>query len=789
MNRKHMQWKKGMTSILLAGCVMSGTFAAAVPAIAANAKTVATQAAELPFTDVHSSDWYYNAVKYVYQNKLMNGTSDTRFEPNAQMTRAMMVQVLYAREGSPAPQDGASAFSDVQKGDWYYNAVQWAKTAGIASGTGDGKFEPNSLVTREQFAQFLYNYSGHPDVTGELDFSDANKVSDWASSAMLWANQNKIINGSKQDDNQILLMPQGYATRAEAAQMMWSFCELKSDEPTNPDPNPDESEVTVPSVLQLGNKGYIMGYEEEGVHAFKGIRYGNAERFKRATPVEYYGTQAAPLNCLTNGAVSPQGGTNSQSSKAFAAAAFMTPSDSDMFSIEANCMNLNVWSDNMDQNANKPVLVFFHGGGTTEGSAIELKMYDGKYLADYSDVVFVSVNARLNYLGYADLTALGGDSNLGLSDMVLSLEWVKENIKYFGGNPDNVTIMGQSGGGTKVSALASSPKAQKENLFQKVVISSGFGASARTPEYTAQQANTVAQNVRGSELFVNWYKNAKNLSEDMSWSDMKAEAAKADNADVFAFLQQVRYDDLSSFGLSTGTFTADGEYFDKAGSLTANGLNDTAKNYTYMIGSAWAEMGGRNSADAVLGNWSTTASPNEAVSNLSEAEKKTRMETYLANRVGSYDETKAAFEKAYPNHDFYDLRSLQTTNFDNNTYKTMAGLVKDGNKVYNYFSGYTMPYFGGMTMIHTGDLAYFFHSVDTAPYQIAGDEDNAHKVQDTMASALAAFCKTGDPSIQGLKWEPMTTETAHTAILDVQSRCVTPDFNETLRGLIARSQN
>lgn len=85
----------------------------------------------------------------------------------------------------------------MQKGDWYYNAVQWAKTAGIASGTGDGKFEPNSLVTREQFAQFLYNYAGHPDVTGELDFADENKVLDWASHAMLWANQiNCLTNGA-----------------------------------------------------------------------------------------------------------------------------------------------------------------------------------------------------------------------------------------------------------------------------------------------------------------------------------------------------------------------------------------------------------------------------------------------------------------------------------------------------------------------------------------------------------------------------------------------------------------
>lgn len=161
------------------------------------------------------------------------------------------------------------------------------------------------------------------------------------------------------------------------------------------------------------------------------------------------------------------------------------------------------------------------------------------------------------------------------------------------------------------------------------------------------------------------------------------------------------------------------------------------------------------------------------------------MESYLANRVGNYDETKKAFEEAYPNHDFYDLRSLQTTNFDNSRYKNMAGLVTEGNKVYNYFSGYTMPYFGGMTMIHTGDLAYFFHSIDTAPYQIAGDEKNAHKVADTMANVLASFCTNGDPSIKGLTWEAMTTDTAHTMILDVQSRCVTPDFNATLRGLLA----
>lgn len=804
----------------LAALVLSATMCVSVTS------GMAFAANTTPFTDVSEGEWYYPAVQYAYEHDLMKGTSETTFAPSLTMDRAMLVTVLHNMEGQPEPK-GESTFSDVASGVWYTNAITWAAENKIVSGYGDGStFGPSDAVTRQQAATIIRNYAKYKgydlSATNDLSkFPDADEVSEWALSAMQWAVGSGLMSG-RIDGNTTTLEPNGITTRAELATIIMRFDENvvpdskpdpdpkpdptptpdptpdpdpEPDTPVTPDPKPDptpdpdpqpaESDVTVPSVVQLGDKGYLMGYEEDGVHAFKGVKYGNADRFKRATAVTRYGSKDAPTNALTNGAVSPQGGTNSESSKFFAAAAFMTPSDSDMFSIEENCLNLNVWTDNMDQNANKPVLVFFHGGGTTEGSAVELEMYDGKYFADYTDVIFVSVNARLNYLGYADLTAIGGDSNLGLSDMVLSLEWVRDNIKYFGGNPDNVTIMGQSGGGTKVSALASSPKALKENLFQKVVISSGFGASASSPASTAQAANRVAANVRNSDLFLNWYKEEKNIPDDRSWSALETAAQQASNADVFKFLQEVRYDDLSQFGLSTGTFTADGEYFDTAGSLTATGLNQTARNYTYMIGSAWAEMSGKNSADAVLGDWNGTGAPGEAVSNLSEADKKARMEQFLANRVGGYDETKAAFEAAYPNHDFYDLRSLVTTNFDSNTYKTMARLVNDDNKVYNYFSAYTMPYFGGMTMTHTGDLAYFFHSADTTPYQIAGDEDNAHKVQDTMASALAAFCKTGDPSIEGLDWEPISRNQMHTAILDVQSRCVTPDFNADLQKLLA----
>lgn len=573
------------------------------------------------------------------------------------------------------------------------------------------------------------------------------------------------------------------------------------------------TKAAVPAVVHLdGSKGkfgfgegYIMGYEDNGVYTFKNIPYGEHERFMRATPVKKYGTQEAPLVCLNNGPVSPQQNTLTEYVNWAAAAAFMTPSDSDMFSTEAACLNLNVWTDSLNTSAKKPVLVFMHGGGTENGSAIELKMYDGSYFADYTNVVFVSVNARLNYLGYLDLTSIGGDANQGLSDMVLSLEWVKDNIARFGGDPDNVTIMGQSGGGTKVSSLASSPKALREDLFQKVVIASGFGSRALPAAQWTENAAKLADAARTSSDFINYIRvNGAELGLAVTNSTTMAQltelAADASDEIVFKYLQQLEYSVLYNLcgdnDIDTG-MTADGEYYDASGSLTADGLNETARHYTYLIGSNWAEMGGGNSADAVLGtSWDGTGAPQSAVSNLTTAQKNERMEAWRkttirnaegervpATRPGSLEEIRAAFTAAYPGHDFYDLHSLGSLNLNNETYKGMAGLVEDGNSVYHYYVTYTMPYFGGMTMIHTADLAYFFHSISTSPYMIHGDEANAWKVADAMASSLAAFCASGNPSISGFQVQPVTADQDHIILYDVNNRCVTPDFNAQLQEL------
>lgn len=187
-------------------------------------------AIKLPFTDVNEGDWFYDKVAYVYHHKLMTGTSETTFEPNTTLTRAMMVQILYNKEGRPAATTNGNPYTDVPKDQWYYNAVQWAYENKITSGTSETTFEPNSEVTREQFARFMYNYAGNPAVSGKLDFVDADQVSDWAYDAMVWANQNNIILGKKKSDGSVVLDPRGNATRAEAATILMGYCKAQENQ-------------------------------------------------------------------------------------------------------------------------------------------------------------------------------------------------------------------------------------------------------------------------------------------------------------------------------------------------------------------------------------------------------------------------------------------------------------------------------------------------------------------------------------------------------------------------------
>lgn len=173
----------------------------------------------MPFTDVKVGTWYYDAVAFVYENGLMQGTSATRFSPDSSLTRAMLAQILYNRAGKPTVKD-KSAFTDVANDAWYADAVIWAYGEGIVSGVGGGKFAPDASITREQLAAMLYRAAGSPEVQETtLTFNDASKVSSYAKSAICWAVEEGIVTGKGGSR----LDPTGTATRAEVAQMLARF--------------------------------------------------------------------------------------------------------------------------------------------------------------------------------------------------------------------------------------------------------------------------------------------------------------------------------------------------------------------------------------------------------------------------------------------------------------------------------------------------------------------------------------------------------------------------------------
>ena len=200
------------------------TMPASKVSVSASFAEVEVPAPALPFTDVTTSDWFYGAVAYVYDNGLMTGTSATTFSPNATTPRGMLVTILHRLEGEPAAND--AGFTDVENGAWYQAAVDWAAANGIVNGTSETTFDPNGTLTREQMAAILYRYAAYKgyDVSQLADlsrFSDSSAVSTYAADALAWANAAGLITGV----TDTTLSPQGSAVRAQAATILMRFCE------------------------------------------------------------------------------------------------------------------------------------------------------------------------------------------------------------------------------------------------------------------------------------------------------------------------------------------------------------------------------------------------------------------------------------------------------------------------------------------------------------------------------------------------------------------------------------
>ena len=230
--------------------------------------------------------------------------------------------------------------------------------------------------------------------------------------------------------------------------------------------------------------GKVRGYTDNDINVFKGIPYGDNTAKRRfqppVPPVPWSGIKDA----TEFGPIAPQGPIGKSN---------FYPVPEEGTKMSEDCLHLNVWTPGLRDGKKRPVMVWFHGGGYNSWSC-NIDLYDGVNLCRKGDVVVVTVNHRLNGFGFLYLAELGGkefaeSGNAGMLDLVLALKWVKENIAEFGGDPDNVTIFGESGGGAKCATLMAMPSAR--GLFNKVITESGQQLTGRTREHATETARKI----------------------------------------------------------------------------------------------------------------------------------------------------------------------------------------------------------------------------------------------------------------------------------------------------------
>ncbi|MCB0046347.1 MAG: carboxylesterase/lipase family protein [Caldilineaceae bacterium] len=480
--------------------------------------------------------------------------------------------------------------------------------------------------------------------------------------------------------------------------------------------------------------GQLQGSVRNGVYTYLGIPYATAERFMMPEPVEpWEGVRGA----MTYGEICPVPEMNEVANdELFNPHRYWPESE--------NCQFLNVWTPAVQDDGARPVMVWFHGGGWTNGSPVEQEAYDGANLAAKGDVVVVSVAHRLNILGYLDLSAYGDEyassGLVGVADMVAALEWVQANIAEFGGDPENVTIFGQSGGGAKVISLLSVPAA--EGLMDKAIVQSGYFESGPdgvfgTPEWSQRVGELTVENLGLT---------ADTVADiaDVSYAELLEAGAAA--------LTQV-----SDEGLGSGSWgpAVDGNYL-PVNTSSPEFLERNA-DIPVMVGSVLNEFTTVISIDPVELQADNFHDWTEEYAN----EKLTERFGEDGAAVGE------AFVEAYPNKGYADAYFVDTWG--------RPGVVKfadlmsgrEDAPVYAYTFTYYSPVMDGVGMAwHCAEIPYAFDNVERIP-QATGGDDAAKAMANAVSSAWINFARYGDPNNPYLpEWPAYTTENGATMILD-----------------------
>lgn len=464
--------------------------------------------------------------------------------------------------------------------------------------------------------------------------------------------------------------------------------------------------------------GTIEGYLDDDLYTFKGIQYAKAERFMPPQKPDYFdGVRMAKIY----GPKAMQGQTFDYSYKptdyAFGNNFVMEPMS------ETECLVLNVWTKGINDGKKRPVFVWIHGGGYSTGSGHDLPCYDQGNLARKGDIVGISINHRLNVLGFTDLTALGGkyseSVNLGVQDMVKALEWIHDNIEKFGGDPDCVTIAGQSGGGGKIGTLMGTPSAK--GLFHRAIIQSGMNTTAiGDGEASKQFGLAFAQ-----ELGVK----------------------PGPDADFSKFTYQELVD-ASRRASSKGIRAGQGPVRD--GNILPY----------HPFGEGGLEL--HEDIPLIIGT-----NFNEFTFDISNKMTEEEAEAQLAQRIGAENVPAFVeqFQKVYPGWGPEAMLYMDTM-FRIGTLDMAVAKSAQGKAKTYLFQFMWKPENNVLGASHGMELPFMSNNI-ALQREMTGSSESAYALADVMSNYWLAFIKTGDPNVKGqVAWEPYDAEKGACMMLD-----------------------
>lgn len=481
--------------------------------------------------------------------------------------------------------------------------------------------------------------------------------------------------------------------------------------------------------------GKLKGYFYNGEYIFKGIPYAYADRFQMPVESKWEGVKEA----TSYGFVCPLAEQDTPNGELLVPHRYW-PQDE-------HCQNLNIWTKALDKDAKNPVVVWLHGGGYFAGSSIEQAAYDGFNMCMHGDVVVVSINHRLNILGYLDLSPFGekyyNSGNAGHVDMVAALKWIHDNIAEFGGDPDNVTIFGQSGGGMKVSDLMQI--AEADGLFHKGLIMSGVGDVNMLPSCTGDGREIVTALL--NELGLK--ENEVEKLETIPYYELTKAYAKVSPA-------------IAKKGGYIGGGPLVNDYY--RGNPLGYGLREEAQHIPVMIGT-------------VFGEFSFAPSTFNKLELTEDAMKEIIRKVYGDHT----EEMIQAYTKAYPDKNLTDL--LYVDRAMRQPSKRLAKLHAEGDAdAYLYDFTLEFPIMHNKIAWHCSDIPFFFHNIDKV--EVCSIPDVSEELQDQIFGAFMSFVKTGNPNCDKLpRWPEVTPEQEPTMIFDRKCE-VRMNFDDALYELI-----